>query len=204
MRRFCATAAAICLALAAYGAAAEGPGAENWVTERLQASEADEETDSYVGISRFEYASELPSTHQLPQGSVWGNLLGNAFLCELEPYADLLFSEIPEKANDAVVDHVVIIVDQEDVDYCSSGELPDRIAFDCVYDGYYRFEFLGKGEISYYDDMVSKFLARTFSNSLDCVAYIGEDIIFDANGSVWDGSVEIVKRIGPNRQQGAE
>lgn len=166
------------------------PGATGYFAEYLNASEqSSEDYMTYVSLYRGEYSQGYA------YGWIWGHVDGNYFDCQLVSDEDLLTVE-----KDA--ERAVIHVDEEAIEYCWYSYLPEPMTFDCKASGYMASKGVSNQETSYYFGYEYKAHTRYVENALDCVVYIGDDVVLDASsGVVWDGSAQVHKTIEPNQEQ---
>jgi hypothetical protein len=174
------------LSLAVYASGPGGdPGAGGYFSEYLSASERSDDGMTYVSISRQEYSDGYA------YGWLYGYSEGKYFDCYLDSQADLLMV-------DGSAEEAVIEIDQDDVTWCYSSELPGPITFDCLASGYMTSKGVRNEETTYHDGYVYKGHASYSNNSLDCVVTIGEEIELNAEtGIVYDGTAEVQKLIYP-------
>ncbi|WP_295879160.1 hypothetical protein [uncultured Thiohalocapsa sp.] len=182
--------AATLFSLAAIASGPGGdPGATGSFSDYLSASENSDDRTSYIHVYRHEYADGYA------YGWVSGNVEGFYFDCALDYDEDLL--EIDGKAESAV-----IAIDADDVAYCWFSSLPASIVFECEASGYMTSKGVSNQETSYYDGYEYKAHTSFVSNALDCVVFVGDDIVLDAHtGVVQDGTAEIQKYIQPNQER---
>ena len=174
---------------------AEGPGsggdqgAFGWFSEGLYASESSSDLTTYVWVDRTEYAD----------GYAWGNVDGHVndthFSCSFNSDQDML-------TVDKDFEHAVIHVDPESIESCWTNWLPAPITFDCVVSGYMEYEGVSNYGAVYYDGYEYKAHTKSFEKALDCVVFIGDDIVLDASsGVVHDGVARAEKYIYPNQER---
>jgi hypothetical protein len=105
-------------------------------------------------------------------------------------------------AVDKDAERAVIHVGPEDIEYCWSSWLPAPITFDCKASGYMGSKGVSNYETFYSDGYEYKAHTKYADNAVDCIVYIGDDIVLDASsGVVWDGNAHVEKNIQPNQER---
>lgn len=165
------------------------PGATGYFSDYLSASERSGDFMTYVSLYRREY------TDGYAYGYVWGHVNGTYFDCQLDHDDDLL-------SVDGDAESAVIHVGPDAVEWCWYSSLPAPIIFECEASGYMTSKGVSNEETAYFDGYEYKAHTRFAENALDCVVFIGEDIVLDASsGVVWDGTASVRKYIQPNQEQ---
>lgn len=168
------------------------PGATGYFSEYLNASERSGDYMTYVYLHRQEYSQGYA------YGWIGGHVDGNYFDCQLVSDEDLLTVEKDGE-------RAVINVDDDAIQYCWYSYLPAPMTFDCKASGYMESKGVTNYESVYFDGYEYKTHSRYVENALDCVVYIGDDVVLDASsGIVWDGSARVDKTIEPNMEQEEE
>ena len=188
MKKLLVASVAILLATTVYATGPGGdPGATGSFSEYLSASESNFTT--WVHLYRSEYADGHG------YGYVQGYVDGTFFYCQFGSDENLLTVDGDAKG-------AVIHVDPEAIEYCWGGWLPAPVTFNCKASGYMESMGVSNYESSYFDGYEYKAHTRYARNAVDCVGYIGDDIVLDANsGVVYDGVVLVEKYIRPNTEQ---
>ena len=165
------------------------PGATGTFSEYLNASERSGDFTTDVYLYRYEYSDGYA------YGWVSGHVDSTYFDCQLISDEKLL--SVSQDAASAVIH-----VGPDAVEYCYYNYLPAPMTFECIASGYMTSKGVSNTETSYFDGYEYKAHTRYVDNALDCVVFIGDDIVLDANsGIVWDGSAQVHKLIQPNLEQ---
>ncbi len=182
--------AATLISLAVYASGPGGdPGATGHFSESLGASESSFDWYSYVYVNRQEYSDGYA------YGYIHGNVEGTYFDCYLDHDDDLL-------SVDGHAESAFIQVEPENIEWCWYNYLPATITFDCEASGYRTSKGVSNHETTYHDGYEFKTHTNFFENALDCVVFVGEDIVLDSrSGIVWDGTARTDKHILPNQER---
>ncbi len=193
MKKFVVALGVALLSLTVYATGPGGdPGATGYFSDYINASERSDDGTAYVSIYRREYSDGYT------YGWVYGHVDGTYFDCELDYDEDLL-------AVDGQAESAVIHVGPEDIEWCWYNWLPAPITFDCEASGYRTSKGVSNEETTYYDGYEFKAHTSFAENALDCVVFVGDDIVLDARtGVVQDGTVQVRKNILPNQEHEEE
>ncbi len=163
------------------------PGATGFFSEWLYASESD--FTSSVFLDRHEYSDGHG------YGWVGGNVEGTYFDCQMAYDENLLTVD-----KDAT--RAVIHVGPEDIEYCWYSYLPAPITFECKASGYMESKGVSNYETAYFDGYEYKAHTKYAHNAVDCVVFVGDDIVLDSSsGIVSDGTAHVEKHIQPNQER---